>query len=84
LESTPLLDLNYLEDSGGGPDVSVALHPITGKMVLLQADGRLPADKFEEVVTLAKQGCLAVAGFMRTQLLEHTKRLSAARGLVRV
>lgn len=36
LDSTPLLDLNYLEDAGGGPDVSVALMPHTGKIVLLQ------------------------------------------------
>ncbi|PRW20485.1 exosome complex component RRP41-like protein isoform A [Chlorella sorokiniana] len=28
LESTALLDLNYVEDSGGGPDVAVAIHPI--------------------------------------------------------
>jgi hypothetical protein len=34
------VDLNYLEDSGGGPDLSVALHPLTGRMVLMQMDGR--------------------------------------------
>ena len=36
LQSTPLLDLNYIEDSGGGPDISVALHPNLNRLVLLQ------------------------------------------------
>ncbi len=40
LDATPLLDLNYIEDSGGGPDVTVALHIKQDKVVLLQADNR--------------------------------------------
>jgi exosome complex component RRP41 len=36
LQKTPLLDLNQMEDAGGGPDISVALHPQSGKLVLLQ------------------------------------------------
>ncbi|KAF8057927.1 Serine/threonine-protein phosphatase PP1 isozyme 1 [Scenedesmus sp. PABB004] len=38
LQSTALLDLNYMEDAGGGPDISVALHPnldSCGKAVVL-------------------------------------------------
>lgn len=37
LQATPLLDLNYMEDSGGGPDISVALQPNQDRLVLLQA-----------------------------------------------
>ncbi len=40
LESTALLDLNYTEDAAGGPDISVALHPLTARLVLLQSDSR--------------------------------------------
>lgn len=36
LQSTPLLDLNYMEDAGGGPDISVAVHPNLDRLVLLQ------------------------------------------------
>lgn len=36
LAGSPMLDLNYAEDSGGGPDVSVALHPGLDRVVLLQ------------------------------------------------
>jgi hypothetical protein len=35
-QSTPLLDLNYMEDAGGGPDISVAVHPNKDRLVLLQ------------------------------------------------
>lgn len=39
-------------------------------------------ETFETVLQLACDGCKAVAGAMRTALLEHTKRLATARGLV--
>jgi len=83
LEGTPLLDMNYAEDAGGGPDVAVALHPHSGALVLAQMDNRLPIDQFEAVLGLAQDGCRAVSGFMREQLLAHTARLATARGAVR-
>nr|GEY82612.1 putative glucose-6-phosphate 1-epimerase [Tanacetum cinerariifolium] len=36
--STPLLDLNYVEDSAGGPDVTVGILPKLDKVTLLQFD----------------------------------------------
>ncbi len=41
LESTPLLDLNHLEATGGGLEVCAALHPALDRIVLLQARGPL-------------------------------------------
>lgn len=80
LESTALLDLNYMEDSGGGPDVALAIHPnFDSKVVLLQQDNRVGIETFEEVMELAVAGCRAVAEFMRGQLLEHTRMLAARR-----
>lgn len=76
LNGTPLLDLNYMEDSGGGPDVVVGVQAGLDKVVLLQSDSRLPMETFEEVMGLATQGCKAVASFMRESLLEHVKFMS--------
>lgn len=81
LDGTPLLDLNYIEDSGGGPDLSVALETNSSKMTLVQMDSRLPQETFEAVMALACDGCKAISQVMRTALLEHTKRLATARGL---
>lgn len=80
LDNHPILDLNYVEDSAMGPDVSVALHPNLDKVVLLQMDSRLPIDTFEAVTNLAVDGCRTVAGAMRAALLAHTKRLATAMG----
>lgn len=84
LNNTPLLDLNYLEDSGGGPDVTVGLLPKIDKISLLQMDAKLPMEMFENVFDLGAKGCKAVAQYMREILLENTKELAFARGMVKV
>ncbi|KAJ0045401.1 hypothetical protein Pint_06475 [Pistacia integerrima] len=80
LNSTPLLDLNYVEDSAGGPDVTVGILPILDKVTLLQMDAKLPTDTFEDVMQLATEGCKAVANYIREVLLENTKQLECCRG----
>ncbi len=40
--------------------------------------------RFEACVQLAMEGCRMVAGRMRQELLEHTKRLAVAKGAVRL
>eukprot|EP00891_Asterochloris_glomerata_P004359 jgi/Astpho2/4359/fgenesh1_pm.00066_%23_5_t len=64
LDKTPILDMNYLEDAGGGPDVVM--------------DKNMSLDTFSEVFTLAEQGSKVVGQFMRQQLLEHTQCQAAA------
>ncbi|KAK3005368.1 hypothetical protein RJ639_015471 [Escallonia herrerae] len=81
LNSTPLLDLSYFEDSAGGPDVTVGILPKLDKVTLLQMDARLPIDIFENVVQLATEGCKAVANYIHEVLLENTKQLEYRRGL---
>ena len=49
LDSTALLDMNYMEDSGGGPDVVVAVHAKLDKVVVLQMDNKLPLETLETV-----------------------------------
>nr|DAD27474.1 TPA_asm: hypothetical protein HUJ06_028942 [Nelumbo nucifera] len=80
LNSTPLLDLNYVEDSAGGPDVTVGILSKSDKVTLLQMDSKLPMDIFENVMQLAIEGCKAVANYIREILLENTKQLEYRRG----
>lgn len=42
LNSTPLLDLNYVEDSAGGADVTVGILPKLDKVTLLQVHPSSP------------------------------------------
>ncbi|RYR21089.1 hypothetical protein Ahy_B03g066333 isoform D [Arachis hypogaea] len=81
LNSTPLLDLNYVEDSAGGPDVTVGILPKLNKVTLLQMDSKLPIDILENVMQLATEGCKAVANYIREILLENTKQLEYRRGV---
>ncbi|XP_073277304.1 exosome complex component RRP41 homolog [Primulina huaijiensis] len=81
LNGTPLLDLNYVEDSAGGPDVTVGILPKIDKVTLLQMDSKLPIDTFDNVMQLAIEGCKAVASYIREVLLEHTKGLELRRGV---
>lgn len=49
LESTPLLDLNHTEESGGGPSVLVVLHLKQEKIVVLQVDSKVSLENMETV-----------------------------------
>ncbi|XP_057854223.1 exosome complex component RRP41 homolog isoform X1 [Cryptomeria japonica] len=75
LNSTPLLDMNYVEDSAGGPDVTVGLMAKMEKVTLLQMDAKLPLDIFESVMQLAIEGCKAIVRYIQEVLLENTKQL---------
>ncbi|KAH7578015.1 hypothetical protein JRO89_XS01G0328800 [Xanthoceras sorbifolium] len=80
LNSTPLLDLNYIEDSAGGADVTVGILPTLDKVTLLQMDAKLPTNIFEDVMQLATEGCKAIANYIREVLVENTKQLEYRRG----
>lgn len=81
LNSTPLLDMNYMEDSAGGPDVAVGLMTKMDKLSLLQMDSKLPMDIFETVMQLAIEGCKAIVRYIQDVLLENTKQLEYQKGL---
>jgi len=72
LEGTPILDLNYLEDSAGGPDLPLALLPRTGKITTLQMDSKLPTNMFEKVMELAVDGCKAVYDILSKEVENYT------------
>ncbi|KAJ4768855.1 Exosome complex component RRP41 [Rhynchospora pubera] len=76
----PLLDLNYAEDSAGGPDVTVGILAKMDKVTLLQMDAKLPLDTFETVMQLAIEGCKAIAQYIREIMLQNTKQLECRRG----
>ena len=52
LESTPLLDLNHTEESGGGPHMLVVLHPKQERIVVLHLDSKVSLENMEAVSSL--------------------------------
>ncbi|XP_026431499.1 exosome complex component RRP41 homolog [Papaver somniferum] len=81
LNRTPLVDLNYVEDSAGGPDVSVGILSKMDQVTLLQMDAKLPMETFETVMQLAVEGCKKIADHIRKVLQENTKQLEYRRGV---
>lgn len=57
---------------------------LSPQVVLLQMDNKMSRDDFQKVLELGIEGCRAVGQFMRTTMLEHTRRLANARGAVQL
>jgi len=81
IDGVPLTDLNYVEDSAGGPDLPIALLPKQNKISLIQMDSKLSLDSFEEVLKAAESGCKQIHQVIDSQIKEHTKSLVTKRGI---
>jgi len=57
VEGKLVLDLTDLEDKGGEADAPLAWMPHLNAVTLLQMDGMLTIDEFEQAVNLAIEGC---------------------------
>ncbi|KAJ1514792.1 hypothetical protein HMI54_000574 [Coelomomyces lativittatus] len=56
IDGTPLLDLNHIEEVRNIPELTMAILPRSGKIVLLQMESRLHCDRLEKSLDLASQG----------------------------
>jgi exosome complex component RRP41 len=63
-----VLDLGDKEDKEGEADVPVAYMPKLEKVTLLQMDGVLPAEEFEDCISLAIDGCKQIYEIQREAL----------------
>jgi exosome complex component RRP41 len=68
VSDTVVLDLNKEEDNYGQADLPLAIVPSTGEVVLLQLDGHLTPDEFEQAFDLAYKGCMDVYEIQRAAL----------------
>ena len=81
LDKTTLLDLNDLEESGGGPFMTLFYQRHREELLTLHLEkGRLALDDVQAAMGHGIEGCKASATFLRTRLMEHTHRLAIARG----
>lgn len=63
-----VLDLNKEEDNFGEADLPLAVLPSTEEVVLMQMDGELTPDEFEEAFNMAIEGCKQVYEIQRDAL----------------
>ena len=64
-----VLDLGKEEDNYGNADLPIAIAPRTDEILLLQMDGHLTYEEFEQALDLAMKGCHIVSKLQREALL---------------
>lgn len=70
IEDKVVLDLQKEEDQFGQADLPIAISPRTDEILLLQMDGHLTVDEFDEALELAMKGCHIVSDIQKKALQE--------------
>ena len=70
IDDQVVLDLGDYEDKEGEADVPIAYMPKLDKITLLQMDGMLPTDDFDECMTMSVEGCKQIYEIQRQALKE--------------
>jgi exosome complex component RRP41 len=65
-----VLDINDTEDKEGGADMPIAYMPHLDEVTLLQLDGILTKDQFNECVDTAIEGCKKVYEIQKQALMQ--------------
>eukprot|EP01027_Heterolobosea_sp_BB2_P016298 GEZU01023209.1.p1 GENE.GEZU01023209.1~~GEZU01023209.1.p1 ORF type:complete len:126 (-),score=32.31 GEZU01023209.1:97-474(-) len=83
LDGTPLVDLNYIEEGGGGPELPIAFLPNTNKISLIQMhSNKISAEHFEEILKMSEEGCRQIYDVVNRAAREHALKLCESRGVV--
>ncbi len=69
-----VLDLNKEEDNYGQADVPLAIIPRTQEVVLLQMDGNLTREEFEQAIEMSKKAALFISNLQKEALLAKYSR----------
>jgi len=72
-----VLDLGKEEDNFGDADLPIAISPRTGEVLLLQMDGHLTVDEFNQAFDLAVKGCHAVSEIQKAGVIHKYQAIAA-------
>jgi exosome complex component RRP41 len=72
-----VLDLGKEEDNFGDADLPIAISPRTGEVLLLQMDGHLTYDEFNEAFDLAVQGCHKISEIQKKAIMDKYQTAAA-------
>jgi len=80
VNDSPITDINYLEESSGSPEITVATLPKSEQIVFLEMNGRLHEDNLSKVVDMAVKGCKDIHEILDTYVREHVSEASTVHG----
>jgi len=72
-----VLDLGKEEDNFGDADLPVAISPRTSEVLLLQMDGHLTVDEFNQAFDLAVRGCHLVSELQKQAIMQKYQTVAA-------
>jgi exosome complex component RRP41 len=82
LEKKPLLDMNFSEEGGGGPDLPIAYLPNSKKVSLVLCDSKISIEEFSEIIKYAEDGCKQIYKVLDTEIKRVSKGLIEKRGII--
>ncbi|XP_065898949.1 exosome complex component RRP41-like [Dysidea avara] len=71
VEEQSILDINQSEENCGGPDLTVATLPKSGKIVFLQMDSRLHSDNLKQIIDETVKGCRSIHVILDQKIKKH-------------
>merc|ERR1712192_175659 len=77
---TPLVDVSSLEATTGGPELTVAAHPKSGQIVLLEMSHRFHLDHLDKVMEVALAGCRDIHTILDAAVRSHVAKTGAQLG----
>jgi exosome complex component RRP41 len=78
VEGRLVLDLNDVEDKGGEADMPLAYMPTMNAVTLLQMDGMLTGEEYEQVLNMALEGCKQINQLQKEALRAKYKVVKEA------
>jgi exosome complex component RRP41 len=79
LDKCSVLDLNYEEESSGGPMVLVAMTPSNANIVTTSMNSKMSVEAFEETMKLTMDGCAQIYDILKATTKERVLELHQAR-----
>ncbi|KAL0272791.1 UNVERIFIED_CONTAM: hypothetical protein PYX00_005633 [Menopon gallinae] len=70
----PLVDISHLEESSGGPTLTIAALPLSGKIALMEMSQRFHIDHLNKVISTALDGCKKIQIILDNAVREHLER----------
>ncbi|KAJ8972375.1 hypothetical protein NQ314_000199 [Rhamnusium bicolor] len=76
----PMLDISHQEEIIGGPTLTVAALPMSGKIVLMEMSQRFHLDHLQKVLDKALQGCRDIKQILDEAVRLHVRDVGCSTG----
>ncbi|RZF34420.1 hypothetical protein LSTR_LSTR012282 [Laodelphax striatellus] len=76
--SVPMLDISHLEETTGGPSLTIVAMPLSKKIVVAEMLERFHVDQLEKILNLALKGCQQIHAVLDAAVRNHMTEIGSA------